>query len=141
MFEMTPYTHTNRYSSDPFRAMEEFENNFFGRQNAAFKTDIRENENSYVLEAELPGFNKEEISAEVKGGYLTIHAEHTTNEENKENGKYVRRERSYSSYSRSFDLDGIDEESITAAYKDGILTLTLPKAQTKLPEARKLEII
>ena len=87
MFELTPFVHNNHFlnSYDPFKAMEEFEKNFFGHQLPAFKTDIRETENAYVLDAELPGFSKEDIHAEVRNGYLTIHAERKAN--NEENSK------------------------------------------------------
>ena len=143
MFELTPFVHNNHFlnSYDPFKAMEEFEKNFFGHRFPAFKTDIRETENAYVLDAELPGFSKEDIHAEVRNGYLTIHAEHKTeNEEKDEKNNYLRRERSYGSFTRSFDLDGINSDEISASYKDGILTLTLPKATQKVEEGRRLEI-
>ena len=143
MFELTPFARNNHFlgSYDPFKAMEEFEKNFFGHQVPAFKTDIRETENAYVLDAELPGFSKEDIHAEVRKGYLTIHAEHKTdNEEKDEKNNYLRRERSYGSFTRSFDLDGINSDEISASYKDGILTLTLPKATQKVEEGRRLEI-
>ena len=86
MFELTPFAHNNHFlnSYDPFKAMEEFEKNFFGHQLPAFKTDIRETENAYVLDAELPGFSKEDIHAEVRDGYLTIHAEHKSENEEKD---------------------------------------------------------
>jgi HSP20 family protein len=121
--------------------MEDFEKHFFGRQLPAFKTDIRETENAYILDAELPGFSKEDIHAEVRNGYLTIHAEHKSeNEEKDEKNNYIRRERSYGSFSRSFDLEGIKSDEITASYKDGVLSLTLPKEETKQTEGRRLEI-
>ncbi|MBE6576460.1 MAG: Hsp20/alpha crystallin family protein, partial [Ruminococcaceae bacterium] len=83
----------------------------------------------------------EDIHAEVRNGYLTIHAEHKTeNEEKDEKNNYLRRERSYGSFTRSFDLDGINSDEISASYKDGILTLTLPKATQKVEEGRRLEI-
>ena len=143
MFELTPFARNSRYPVfyDPFKAMEEFEKNFFGHQLPAFKTDIRETENAYILDAELPGFSKEDIHAEVRDGYLTIHAEHKTeNEETDESKNYLRRERSYGAFTRSFDLDGINSDDISAAYKDGVLTLTLPKAMAKTEEGRRLEI-
>lgn len=143
MFEMTPFNYGKHYlgSYDPFKAMEEFEKNFFERQLPAFRTDIRETEHSFILEAELPGFSKEDIRAEIKNGYLTISAEHKSESENKdEKNNYIRRERSYGSYSRSFDLAGINIDEITASYKDGILSLTLPKAQGKAEDGRQLEI-
>lgn len=143
MFEMTPYARGTDFlgSYDPFKAMEEFEKNFFGRQFPAFKTDIRETDNAYILEADLPGFSKEDIHAEVRNGYLTIRAEQKTHTEDKdEKNHYIRRERSYGSFTRSFDLSGIKSDDITASYKDGVLSLTLPKAEAKLEEGRKLEI-
>jgi len=103
------------------------------------KTDIRETENAYILESDLPGFSREDIHAEIKDGYLTIRAEHKSENENK-NESYLRRERSYGSFSRTFDLDGIDAEAITASFKNGVLTLELPKMQKKDEEARKVEI-
>lgn len=143
MFEIIPYARNNHFlgSYDPFKAMEEFEKNFFGRQLPAFKTDIRETEHAYILDAELPGFSKEDIHAEVRNGYLTIHAEHKSESEDKdEKNNYIRRECSYGSFTRSFDLDGIKSDEISASYKDGILSLTLPKAEAKAEEGRLLEI-
>ena len=143
MFELTPYARGNHSFAayTPFKEMEDFEKHFFGRQLPAFKTDIRETETAYILDAELPGFSKEDIHAEVRNGYLTIHAEHKSeNEEKDEKNNYIRRERSYGSFSRSFDLEGIKSDEITASYKDGVLSLTLPKEETKQTEGRRLEI-
>lgn len=143
MFELTPFARGNHSLAayDPFKEMENFENHFFGRQFPAFKTDIRETEHAYILDADLPGFNKEDIHAEVRNGYLTIHAEHKSeNEEKDANDNYIRRERSYGSFTRSFDLEGIKSDEIAASYKDGVLSLTLPKAEAKLEEGRRLEI-
>ena len=143
MFELTPYARGNHSFAayDPFKEMEDFEKHLFGRQLPAFKTDIRETENAYILDAELPGLSKEDIHAEVRNGYLTIHAEHKSeNEEKDEKNNYIRRERSYGSFSRSFDLEGIKSDEITASYKDGVLSLTLPKEETKQTEGRRLEI-
>ncbi len=142
MFDITPLERNIRSLNayDPFKEMEDFEKHFFGRQFPAFKTDIRETDGSYIMEAELPGFSKEDIHAELKGSYLTVHAEHKDSKKEDGKDKYIRRERSYSSYSRSFQLDGIDADKITASYKDGILCLTLPKAEAKVEEGRTLEI-
>ena len=143
MFELTPLVRGNRTlaANDPFKEMEEFEKRVFGRQRPAFKTDIRETENAYILEAELPGFSKEDIHAQVKNGFLTIHAEHQSDtEETDEQSRYVRRERSVGSFTRSFDLEGIRSDDITATYKDGVLSLTLPKADPTPEEGRTLEI-
>ncbi|MBR4062157.1 MAG: Hsp20/alpha crystallin family protein [Clostridia bacterium] len=140
MFGLTPFR-SNYYVSayDPFKEMEEFERRFFGQRTPAMKTDIRETENAYILESDLPGFSREDIHAEINNGYLTIRAEHKSENEDK-NESYLRRERSYGSFSRTFDLDGIDAEAITASFKNGVLTLELPKMQQKVEEARRVEI-
>ena len=142
MFGLTPFSRGRFMDSyDPFKAMENFEKHFFGQPLPMFKTDIRETETAYILEADLPGFSKEDIHAEVKNGYLTIHAEHKSDSaETEDTTNYIRRERSYGSFTRSFDLEGIQSDEIKAAYKDGVLTLTLPKTDRKPPEGRILEI-
>ena len=143
MFELTPFVRGNHSFTayDPFKEMEEFEKSFFGRQLPAFKTDIRETEHEYILEADLPGFSKDDIHAEVRNGYLTIRAEHKSDAKEKdEKNNYIRRERSYGSFARSFDLSGIKSNEITASYKDGVLSLTLPKAEAESEEGRMLEI-
>ena len=140
MFGLTPYR-SNYYVSayDPWKEMEEFERRFFGQRTPSMKTDIRETENAYILESDLPGFSREDIHAEIKDGYLTIRAERSSENEDK-NENYVRRERSLGTFSRTFDLEGIDAEAITASFKNGVLTLELPKMQQKVEEARKVEI-
>ncbi len=143
MFELTPFARGNHTFAayDPFKEMEDFEKHFFGRQLPAFKTDIRETDNEYILEADLPGFAKEDIHAEIKNGYLTIHAEKSSEDGEKNgNDQYIRRERSYGSITRSFDLEGINTDGISASYKDGVLSLTLPKAEAKEDKGRQLEI-
>ena len=140
MFGLTPFR-SNFYVSayDPWKEMEEFEKRFFGQRTPAMKTDIREADGAYILEAELPGFTREDIHAEIKNGYLTIRAERKSeSEDNNEN--YLRRERSFGSFSRTFDLEGIDADAISASFKNGVLTLELPKLAPKAEEAKKLEI-
>ena len=140
MFGLTPYSRNYYVATyDPFKEMEEFERRFFGQRTPSMKTDIRETENAYILEADLPGFAREDIHAEIKDGYLTIRAEHKSENEDK-NDKYLRRERSYGSFSRTFDLEGIDADAITASFKDGVLSLELPKLRKQEEEARRVEI-
>ena len=127
-----------------FNAFDNFERSFFGNSNVdlpAFRTDIRDAGDKYLLDAELPGFNKEDISLDIKDGILTISAEHNeSNDQKDDNGNYIRRERRYGSFRRSFDISGIDENAISASYQNGILQLTLPKAQQVLPESKKIMI-
>ena len=143
MFDLIPFARSSRYATfNPFREMEELERRFFSAPaTPTFRTDIKECDNAYILEAELPGFSKEEIHAEIKDKYLTISAVHSEKkEESEEKSAYVRRERTYSSYSRSFDISGINADEITASYTNGILKLTLPTQAPKKDDVKKLEI-
>lgn len=138
MFGMLPFE--RRSENNLFDVFDRF----FERSNAAlpdFRTDIRELDGSYLLEAELPGFNKEDLNLELKDGVLTISATHKEESEEKdEQGNYLRRERRYGSYSRSFDVSGIDEQNISASYENGILKLTLPKAAPAVEPTRRIAI-
>ena len=107
---------------------------------SAFRTDITEKDGKYILEADLPGFKKEDISVDIDKDCLTITAEHKSEEKEENADSYIRRERYYGSYTRSFNVKGIDTEAITAAYNDGVLTLTMPKKEPEVPAARRLEI-
>lgn len=141
MFGMVPFEYRDRNVFDMF---DNFERSLFRNSNVdlpAFRTDIRDAGDKYVLEAELPGFSKEDVRLDLKDGILTISAEHTENNDQKDdNGSYIRRERRYGSFRRSFDVTGIDENAISAAYNNGVLELSLPKAQQTLPEARRIPI-
>lgn len=152
MFEMRPY-HNNRRNqmavSNPFRELDEFERSFFtnpfgffgGDTLAAFKTDILDNGKEYVLEADLPGFDKKDIHLDINNDVLTIHAERNAEREEKnDQNNYVRCERSWGSYSRQFDLSGVDAENMHAKYENGVLTLTMPKKEPKPDTSRHLEI-
>lgn len=142
---LVPYVRRNLSAYDPFRELDELERAFFGRNDstkiAQFSTDIRDNGNEYVLEADLPGVKKEDIKLDLSDNVLTISAErHSEFEEKDKKGNYVRCERSYGSYQRSFDTTGIDTEKIDAEFKDGVLKLTMPKIVEKKPETKRLEI-
>ena len=109
--------------------------------NRMLRTDILDAGDHYTLQAELPGMNKEDIHLDVKDGLLTIQASHEENrEERRENERYLCRERRYGSFSRSFNLDGIDEDAISAKFENGVLELTLPKMVPPQPETHRIEI-
>lgn len=147
MFSMIPYrSHSfsrmpaardflNPFSDDFFRA-------FFGddRVGGSFKVDVKDEGDHYLLEAEMPGAQKDDVHIDIENGVMTISAElNQTREENKDN--YVYRERRYGSMQRSFNLEGIQEDNITAEYKDGVLRLNLPKvADEPAPAARRIAI-
>ncbi|MFR6023122.1 MAG: Hsp20/alpha crystallin family protein [Oscillospiraceae bacterium] len=136
MFELTPYS-TRRSMMDPFN----FFSDFFGTNNAPMelRTDITDKGDSFVLEADLPGFKKDDIKIDLENDRLTIMAERHSNTETTKNG-YVRRERSFGSFERSFDVSGIDTAGIKANYTDGVLTLTLPKRPELVPDNRSIVI-
>ena len=140
MFGMIPFEHRENNLFDLF---DNFERNFFGGSSnlSTFRTDIRDEGDKFVMEAELPGFNKEDIKLDVKDGILTISAQHTENKDEKDDkGSYIRRERRYGSFTRSFDITGVDDEHITASYNNGVLELNLPKAVPVVPEAKRIAI-
>jgi HSP20 family protein len=102
--------------------------------------DVREAENELTLEVELPGIKPEEVEITADKGVLTIRGEkRTERKEGEENSRYHLVERSYGSFTRSFQLpQGLDEEEIQASYNDGILSVRIPK--TALPQPRKIQI-
>ncbi len=107
------------------------------------RTDVIEKDDSYQLEAELPGFNKEDINIDLKNDTLTISATHNENKDEKDdNGKYIRRERRSSSYQRSFHVEGLKPEDIIAQYRNGVLTVNLPKKEAipEKEEAVRIEV-
>ena len=141
MFELMPFGYRRVSAYNPFRDFEEMSRSFWDNNNvSAFRTDITEKDGKYVLEADLPGFKKEDISVDIDKDCLTISAEHKSEENEEDANSYIRRERYYGSYSRCFNVKGIDTEAITAAYNDGVLTLTMPKKEPEIPAARRLEI-
>lgn len=93
------------------------------------KTDIKETDNSYVLDVEIPGFNKEDIKLELNDGVLVLTAETNKEVENKEEN-YIRKERVSGKVSRSFTFEkDIDEDAVKAKYNNGVLTVEVPKAK------------
>ncbi len=103
------------------------------------KTDVRETESGYELDVDLPGFKKDEISAQLDNGYLTISAaKGLDKDEEKKNGKYIRKERYAGAMSRSFYVgDGLSQSDIKAKYEDGILKISVPKMDKKAVESSK----
>ena len=106
------------------------------------KTDVRETENTYEVDVDLPGFKKDEISVDLKDGYLTISAAKGLDKDQKDqNGKYIRQERYAGAMSRSFYVGDVQPEQVSAKYKDGILQISLPKVEKKeLPKSTTIAI-
>ena len=136
MFELMPYA-TRRTVMNPFSF---FDSDFWGTAAGEIKTDITDTGDAFKLEADLPGFKKEDIKIGLENDRLTINAERKDEHEEKGKNGYIRRERSYGSFTRSFDVSGIDTSAISAAYNDGVLTLTLPKRPELVHENRQIAI-
>ncbi len=106
-------------------------------ESKCMKTDIKEHENNYELIVDLPGFNKDNINISIENGYLEISAKTTTDKEENEKGKYLRRERFVGEYKRSFYVgDNVTEDEIKASFKNGILKINVPKI-TENPKTDK----
>ncbi|MFB2020569.1 Hsp20/alpha crystallin family protein [Pseudoflavonifractor sp. P01025] len=119
------------------------EKEFFGTHNPLYgkhaknlmKTDVKDVNDHYEVAVDLPGFQKDEVNVELENGYLTISAAKGLDKDQKDDeGHYIRQERYSGSCSRSFYVGDIQPEDIHAKYEDGILKLTLPKADQKAME-------
>lgn len=121
-----------------------FDDDFFPRRERnLMKTDIREKKDKFLVDVDLPGFEKENIDLSLKNGYLNIHAKVNKEEHNNEEEKFVRRERFFGECSRSFYVgDDIKEEDIHAEFKNGILKITIPKKELedKSKQVKQIEI-
>ncbi len=138
------------YTLVPYRRLlktqNELMNRFFDSSfpspslNNSFRVDIRESEKAYTLEAELPGMAEENINLSVNNDMLTISADSVSEQkQEKEHSYYC--ERRFGHVERSFSLEGIQQDSITAEYVNGLLTVTLPKSQPEpVKGARKIAI-
>lgn len=146
MFDLMPFRKRNEDALERmFKSFNEvFEQNGLSPLNGkvnSFKTDITEKEDAYYVEAELPGFSKEDIDIEVNNNYLTIRAERNQVEEEKDkNDIVVRRERHYGKFFRQFYIDDIKEQEIEAKLEEGILKIKLPKLNTEKPNRQRIEI-
>lgn len=110
------------------------------RAKNVMSTDVKEVENGYELEMDLPGFKKDEIKASVENGYLTISAARGLDEDEKDkkSGKYIRRERYAGACERSFYVgEGISQDDIKASFQHGILKLFIPKEPEKSVAEKK----
>ena len=150
MFGLTPYNHRRQDGlekrNDIFNlrsVLDEFFNESafpaFFSSGSSMRADIRDTEKEYIIEAEIPGVRKEDIKLDLRDDVLTISVEH--NEEiNEERTNYVRKERKYGSFGRSFYVDNVNHEGVTAKYENGILTVNLPKNEGTVKNRHKIDI-
>lgn len=144
MFSMVPYSKRkedvfNQFARSLSNAFQEDFYAPFRTSATQIRTDIREADNSYLIEAELPGFSKEDITIEYNKPFLTIKAvRKEENEDANEQRQVIRRERRYGEYIRRFQVENVDDQAIRAALKDGVLKLELPKLEK--PQVSRIEI-
>lgn len=130
---------TKNYREDPF-----FDSFFFPfvkeeRNTLTMRTDIKETDNAYEFEVDVPGIKKENLSIEIEDGYLTIAYNHQE-EKHDEGKKFVRKERYYSSTERSFYVGDVEKDNIEANYVNGVLKIVVPKLVEKKKETKRIEI-
>lgn len=153
MFNIMPYrTNHNMTRRENRGYFEDFANDFFRpffadgfnmlAEQRPMRVDVRDEGDHYVLEADMPGMSRDDLKVEVNDGVLTISAEYNEdNSQKDEADKYIYHERRFGSMSRSFNVEGIREADITAAFKDGVLRLNLPKSEpVPKPEAHTIAI-
>ena len=146
MFDIVPWRKNNSITKkgDEFENMVNsfFNDDFFsslGVLKNNFSVDLKEDDNDYIIEADLPGVDKKDIEISYKNGYLNISAKRENNlEEKKDN--YVRQERSYGEFKRSFYIDNVEEDKIDANFDNGVLKVTLPKLNKEIHETKKIEV-
>ena len=138
MFDLMTF---DRNANTLFQYLDNMERNFFGNMGnvSQFRTDILDRGDHFELQAELPGFRKEDIHIDLDGDRMTISAQHNASQEEKKDN-FVYRERRYGSFSRSFDVSGIRTDGITASYDNGVLDLKLPKKTVEVSSSRQINI-
>ncbi|MDP4144124.1 MAG: Hsp20/alpha crystallin family protein [Bacillota bacterium] len=146
MFELIPFGRNNN-----LMGRDDFINKFFDgffQENIfsptlmagqGFRVDLKETENSYIVEADLAGVKKEDISIDYENNHLTIKAKRNETVEDTKNN-YVRKERRYGEFVRSFYVDNINENTIDASFKEGVLTVTLEKRQKGMDKKTRIDI-
>ena len=145
MFNMVPFTKNNGMTKKGF-GLDDFFSDFLRDDfftpmltgSNSFKVDVKEDENNYTIDADLPGIKKEDISLEYDNNYLTISAKRDEISQNNDND-FVRRERTYGEFKRSFYIDNIDENTVDASFTDGVLKVSLPKKEKGI-QRKKINI-
>lgn len=145
MFEMIPFRRNNVARRDDFFTpffKNFFEDDFFTAMSNVkgnFKVDLKETEENYLVEADLPGIQKEAIAVDFENNYLVITAKREDSVEDKKEN-YLRRERHYGEFKRSFYIDNVDENNINASFNHGVLKITLPKLAKGNDKKKKIDI-
>lgn len=131
------------FFGDPFGMMPRGRDPLYGKHaKNLMRTDVRETEDTYELDVDLPGFKKDEVTLELKDGVLTIQAvKGLDKDETDKKGKYIRQERYAGACSRSFYVgEDVEPDQISAKFESGILQISVPKAAKKLPKSSSISI-
>ncbi|MEZ4357350.1 MAG: Hsp20 family protein [Eubacteriales bacterium] len=139
MIDLVPFGKDRDNYLDYFFSDWPFKREEFRKNLSVFRVDIVDQGESYKLTADLPGVKRENVDVSINGNLLSISV-NSSSEENDNNQNYVRRERFYGKYVRSFDISDVDIKSIRGELKDGILTVSLPKKEREKRQSRKIEI-
>lgn len=125
------------------REAEDVDHKLYGKHAARLmKTDVQENDDGYIVDIDLPGFKKDEVELKLEHGYLTVTAEKGIKKDEKDDkGRMICRERYVGSRQRSFYVgEDVTEEDVKAKFEDGVLQLSIPKKEKKLPEPKRIMI-
>lgn len=151
MFGLTPFRRRKgdiviRKPSDILSDVEQLFDSFVNNplfstlyEKQQMRADIKETDKEYIVEADLPGVKKEEIDITINNDILTISVNKNEQIEEK-NENYIRQERRVGSFSRSFYIDNVDSDKVTAKFENGVLTITLPKKEPTTPAGKKIDI-
>ena len=145
MFELIPFREDDLARHDDF--FSPFVKNFFNDDyftemsniHKNFNVDLKETDENYLIEADLPGTKKEDISIDFHNNYLVINAKRQESVEDKKEN-YVRRERHYGEFKRNFYIDNADENKIDASFNNGVLKITIPTINQDNDKRKKIEI-
>lgn len=149
MFGLTPYNRKNedQLRKNGFLSLRSMFDDFFSEPGFStfleagnsMRADIRESEKEYIVEAEIPGARKEDIKLDLRDNTLTVAVTHDE-QINEEKENYLRKERRFGSYSRSFYVENVKNEDVTAKYDNGVLTIKLPKTEDRNKDKHRIEI-
>ena len=147
MFDIVPFNKSNNLLAKNGDYFNQLFGNFFNddflapsnSQDSAFKVDLKENENEYIIEADLPGVKKEAINIEYNKNYITISTKIDHSREEKKD-TYVRRERHFGEFNRSLYVDNINSDKIDASFSNGVLNIKLPKLTKDVNNKKKIDI-
>lgn len=107
------------------------------RNNSLLKSDVYEDNDNYVIEVDIPGYNKEDVSIDYENGYIMVTSVRSSNITD---DKYIRKEKFYGEYKRSFYVGEVDENDISATFYNGVLKIIFPKTSVKQEHKKRIEI-